>query len=497
MKLPASYRNPISLLGTIIAVIAAIVLVILLSFQFSGAISSAYFSIFSLIMVPGILFFGLLLISFGMYRTWKKMKKQKIELNKYPHFDLNDKKTRNAAIIFITVTAIFVLMTVLGSIQAVHYTESVSFCGQVCHTPMNPEFTAYQNSPHARVRCSECHVGEGIDHFIQSKMSGMRQLWGVITGNYNRPIETPIHNLRPAAETCEKCHWPQKFYTQKIRNEKYFITDSSNTEWFIALNMKIGADHQSLGLTKGIHWHINPDIEIEYKANRDRETIPWVKYKNKKTGKEIIYTEPTGTVKEDSLAKLEHRKMDCMDCHNRPSHEFRSPTFYVNSLFASGKISTSIPYLKKAAMEALKVPFGTSDSAKTGISEKMIKFYKDNYASVYDTHKDGIHKAIVQIKEAYAQNAFPEMKVTFDKYPRHIGHIESDGCFRCHNDKHKSADGKVISKDCNLCHTIVAQGKKGSLNFTSIDKTVEFVHPVDIDNAWKESNCMECHVSLY
>jgi nitrate/TMAO reductase-like tetraheme cytochrome c subunit len=433
-----------------------------------------------------------------MFRTRKKLKKGiPISDEKLFVLNLRDSKTRNAILIFSIISIFFVVSTIVGSYKAFHYTESVEFCGQLCHKVMDPEFTAYQNSPHAKVKCAECHVGEGADFYVKSKMSGLRQVFKYTLGTYVRPIATPIENLRPARETCEKCHWPQKFYTNSLRREKYFLADSANTEWNITLNMKIGANHQALGLTEGIHWHINPDINIEYKSSPKRDIIYWIKKTDKKTGVETIFKNDEIDLKAEDSKKAEARSMDCMDCHNRPSHEFRSPSKYVNDLMAANNKISSIPWFKSAAMEALKMNYGTSDSASSEIKNKIITFYKETYPDFYKKYNQQIIIAISEVKKVFARNTFPEMKVNYSVYPRHIGHLESNGCFRCHNDKFKSTNGKVISKDCNLCHTIVAQGKTGDIKYTGINSTLEFNHPVDIGDSWKESNCMDCHSQLY
>jgi len=148
-------------------------------------------------------------------------------------------------------------------------------------------------------------------------------------------------------------------------------------------------------------------------------------------------------------------------------------------------------------MEALKLPYSTTDSATSEIKNKIIKFYKEKYPDLFKQKNNAILMAINEVEGAYFKNAFPEMKVTYSVYPRHIGHLESNGCFRCHNDKFKSSDGKVISKNCDLCHTIVAQGKSDSIRYVGINGSLPFIHPVDIADAWKETNCMECHAQLY
>jgi nitrate/TMAO reductase-like tetraheme cytochrome c subunit len=498
MKLPRTYYNYISYLGTIIAAIAWLTLIFFVIQINFFHINNVYFDLYTFVVTPAFLVLGHVLIPIGMYRTRKKLKKGiPISDEKLLVLNLRDPKTRNAILIFSTVSIFFVISTIVGSYKAFHYTESVEFCGKLCHKVMQPEFVAYQNSPHAKVKCAECHVGEGADFYVKSKMSGMRQVFKYTLGTYIRPIATPIENLRPARETCEKCHWPQKFYTNALRKEKYYLADSANTEWDITLNMKIGANHQALGLTEGIHWHINPDINIEYKSNVKRNIIYWVKKTNKKTGETTIFKDSEIDMKSIDKSKSEARSMDCMDCHNRPSHEFRSPSRYVNDLMAAKVNISSIPWFKAAAMDALKTSYSTSDSASSEIKNKILNYYKDNYTEFYKKYNQQIISAINEVKAVYARNAFPEMKVDYSVYPRHIGHLESNGCFRCHNDKFKSEKGKLISKDCNLCHTIVAQGKLNDMKYIGINGSLEFTHPVDIGDAWKESNCMDCHSEIY
>jgi nitrate/TMAO reductase-like tetraheme cytochrome c subunit len=441
---------------------------------------------------------GLLLIPFGMWRKGKKLKKGiQVSDDKLFILNLRDSKTRNAIIIFSTISIFFVISTIVGSYKAFHYTESVEFCGKLCHKVMDPEYVAYQNSPHARVTCAECHVGTGADFYVKSKMSGLRQVYKYMTHAWPTPIATPVENLRPARETCEKCHWPQKFYTNSLRAEKYFLSDSANTEWNVVLNMKVGANHAALGLTSGIHWHINPDVQIEYKANKKRDTIYWVKIIDKKTGKETIYKDDELTAKPETSPEMEARSMDCMDCHNRPAHEFRTPSHYINDLLAGQNEIAAIPWFKSATMDALKTTYSTTEEAHIQIKNKIVKFYQDKKPELYKQNSKAILSAVDGVIEAFSKNAFPEMKVTYKAYPRHIGHLESSGCFRCHNDKFKSPDGKVISKNCDLCHTIVAQGKKDSVKYVGINGSLPFVHPVEIAGAWKETNCMECHLQMY
>jgi len=493
-KLPSSFYNPISILGSIIALIAWITLVFLFIMTKTFQDYNVYMEIFTYVVVPGFLIIGLILIAVGMIIRRRNQRKGIESTGKNIFiFNLKESKTRNALIIFISVTILFVLSTIIGSYEAFHYTESNEFCGKLCHKAMSPEYTTYQYSPHASVKCVDCHIGNGVNWFVKAKISGVRQLFHYVTSNYDKPISTPIDALRPAAQTCEKCHWPQKVYTHKLNDFRYFLRDSANTEWEMALDMKLGASTKLSGTTKGIHWHDDPDVEVQYKTNAKHDTIFWVKYINKKTGEETVYEDEEYKKSSADLAKLSTRSMDCMDCHNRPAHEYRSPGYYLNNLFASGKISTSIPWLKNVSMFALKGKFSTRDSAILGLKNKIVSIYEKKYPEIYKKYEKEIAAATTVITNEYLANSFPEMRISSSNYPRHIGHLESAGCFRCHNDRQKSAQGKVISKDCYKCHDFLKIGKKGEMTFCDVNNSVKFAHPIDIENDWQDMSCMECH----
>jgi nitrate/TMAO reductase-like tetraheme cytochrome c subunit len=443
--------------------------------------------------------FGLILVPVGMFLERKKKIKSMVhEAARLPRIDLNDPSHRNAFFIFTIATIIILFLSTLGSFKAFHFTESVEFCGTLCHKVMEPEYTAYQNSPHANVACVDCHVGAGASWYVKSKISGLHQVYAVLTKTYPAPIETPLHDLRPARETCEKCHWPQKFYARTLWTNKYFLADSLNTEWDIILQMKTGPEYSGLGLKEGIHWHINPDVNIEYISDNDkRENITYVKYTNKSTGVVRLYRNDSNPVSDSLISASSTRKMDCIDCHNRPSHNYNSPTVYFDKAMLTGAVSKSIPFFKKVTMGILSETFSTRDTALLKIEKSITDFYKTDYNDYYARNENLIDSSIKAVEKAYSLNTFPAMKVTYDAYPEHIGHLESDGCFRCHNDAFKADDGHVISRNCDLCHTIVGQGKQGEMQYTSIKENLAFQHPVDIGTAWKESNCSECHKYLY
>lgn len=498
MKPSKSFYNWMSLAGFVIAANSLLVILVLFLFSMFSTQSNTYLGLYIYIIVPIFLVIGLIMIPLGIVLRIRKKDTIDEDAGNWPVFNLNDPKFRSGFITISVITVLLLVVSAMGSYQAFRYTESIEFCGKLCHSVMEPEYVSYQHSPHARVACVECHVGEGADWYMKSKLSGLYQVYSVTFKKYARPIETPLHNLRPARETCERCHWPDKFYSRKLVNLRSYLTDSASTEWNNSLMMKIGPEHSSMGLSEGIHWHINKDFKIEYvSATSDRESIPWVKMTNLKSGEIKTFMDTENPIDKAALDSIPSRTMDCMDCHNRPSHLYNSPTFYINNAMVAGKIPKDIPYIKKAAMEALKISYTSMDSAMNQIDSTIVGFYKENYPDIYTREADRISAAILAIQAEYKVNAFPFMRVDATRYLNHIGHLESDGCFRCHSDRHKTEKGETISRDCNICHFIVNQGPTGNITASSTDKPLEFVHPTDIKESWKTAFCSECHRVLY
>jgi len=498
MKNPRAFYNWISLTGFVLTANSLVLILILFIFSILSEQSNTYLGLFIYIILPAFLVLGLILIPLGLVINIRRKKAPEQSEGPWPVINLNQKRDRATIAKISIITMVFLVASAMGSYRAFQYSESVEFCGKLCHQVMEPEYTTYQHSAHARVTCVECHAGEGADWYVKSKMSGLYQVYSVIFKKFPRPIATPIHNLRPARETCERCHWPEKFYSRKLRSQRSYLTDSANTEWNVSLLMKIGPEFSSMGLTEGIHWHINKDFKIEYaSADKNRETIPWVKLTNLKTGEVKTYMDEENPLDKKSLDTLEKRSMDCMDCHNRPSHLYKSAPDYTDNALISGLLPKDIPFLKMAAMEALKIPYSDKDTAMSEIEKTILTYYTDEHPEVLTKDEKRIRKAIASIQGEYKLNAFPFMKADASQYLNHIGHLESDGCFRCHSDRHKTAKGETISRDCDLCHTIIAQGPTGKIVNSAINATLEFEHPVEIRGKWKTAFCSECHKVLY
>jgi len=490
LRLPQSFYNTISYAGASVALIALFMFIFLYVLSSISTIDKAYVGIVIFIVIPCFIILGLLLIPVGMALKIRREKREGAERGQsFPILNLNLRQHRNGTLIFAAGTTVLLFLSALGSYEAYHFTESNRFCGTLCHTLMSPEYTAYQLSPHARVKCAECHIGAGASWYVKSKLSGLGQVYATLTNSYPRPIPTPIENLRPARETCEQCHWPQKVYGKQQRREIYFLPDEENTRWEIDMLVSIGAGNPALGQSEGIHWHINPDIRIEYAAaDEERSVIPRVILTDLATGEKTLYQSDGA-----EQTEAEPRLMDCIDCHNRPSHIYNDPSDFINASLAAGEVDASLPGIKRIAVEACLAEYDSRDQAMTEIEAQISSFYRDNHAAVYSSRSAEIEKSIAGVQNAYSNNIFPAMKVRWEHYPDHIGHMTSAGCYRCHDGMHVSEDGRIITNRCDDCHLITAQGIVGQLEYADSQQALEFRHPVDIDGMWREAGCYECH----
>jgi nitrate/TMAO reductase-like tetraheme cytochrome c subunit len=500
MKLPLTARNWISISGAALALISLITILFLFFVSMVFDAGSSYLGIFIWIVMPVFLIIGLILIPVGMWFEHKRRlrKGEKDKELKWPVIDFNTQGVRNASLIFGIGTLVFLLLTGLGTYEAFHYTDSVEFCGTLCHSVMEPEYVAYHESSHSRVKCVECHVGSGASWYVKSKMSGLYQIYSVAFNKYPKPIPTPLHDLRPARETCEQCHWTEKFYEPMLRVKRSYLGDYENTEWDIHLLMKTSASYSALGLQEGIHWHINPDVHIEYATDTENPNlIPWVRYTNRKTGEIRLYTDKEYKQSIAPFDQKNFKTMDCIDCHNRPSHNYRVPQDFIDDAITAGNISRELPEIKYLAMEILGQDYPSKDSAFKAIRAKVLEFYETMYEEFLDSHHTEIEMAVEAIQNGFGRNIFPYMRVKWNQYPNHLGHLETDGCYRCHSDRHVSETGRFISRDCKLCHHILAQGEPGKMKFSTAFEALEFQHPVNIGDAWKTSHCSTCHSQLY
>ena len=442
------------------------------------------------VIIPIFVIGSFVLIPFGAIWKWYVInKKKKVADRKKIYMDLSKKTHVNGLIAAMSALVILLMMTMIGTYNAFQYTESNEFCGQLCHAVMEPEYVSHENSAHANIKCAECHIGEGVDWYIKSKISGMRQLLGVVLSNYPKPVPSPVHNLRPANDTCEKCHWPNKFYSSFDLKKTYYPKEEGlEKSWVIRMLVKVGSTKQN---AQGIHAHMFNNNKIYYVADDEkRQQISWVKSVDA-SGKETIYLAPDSKYNASKPSEKEVRNMDCIDCHNRPTHQYKSPQDIVNLAIASEKIKPVMPNLKNTIIEVLTAEYKNKKEAASTIKEKLTSYYKQELGSDFSKNSKDVEKTVDYVASQYTINFFPEMKAVWSAYPDNIGHLNSAGCFRCHDGQHKSADGKVISRNCNSCHIIIEQGGASKVE-KSVDG-LEFKHPFDGDETWKETGCYECH----
>ena len=477
-KSPSVFRNWVSLVGVVVGIGALFSFLLLFVLDALSKFANPYVSILTYMVVPGFLIGGIALAFFG---AWRERRRRTYGVGPASlQIDLNQPHDRRVLVTFIAGSVVFLLLSAIGSYNAFNFTESVTFCGETCHKVMKPELTTHDHGPHARVACVECHVGKGVSWFVKSKISGSYQMYSVAFNKYPRPIATPIHNLRPARDTCEECHWPQSFVGNLDRTFNYFQSDASNSPYSIRLLLKIGGSDPARGPVGGIHWHNIPGNKVEYVATDNaRQKIPWVRVTDA-SGKVTVFKTKNFT---NDIAKLEMRTMDCMDCHNRPSHRYLSPEKAVNQAMALNRIDPAIPWIKTNAMFVLTRKYATETEATNSIAAALKAKYPN----------DGrIQSATATILQIYSENFFPEMKASWATYPDNVGHMIWPGCYRCHDGQHKTEDRKLTIKanDCNTCHTILAQGAGDELNKLA-PVGQKFIHPGgDLDD---NSSCVDCH----
>ncbi|GIW44489.1 MAG: cytochrome c [Candidatus Binatia bacterium] len=491
---PNLWRNPVSMAGWVIAGLAAVCFVFLWLYDtLAPGPGAPYAGIVIFIVTPAFLLFGLTLVPVGWWwsrRHWRRTGAAWALV--WPVIDFNQPQTRKTALLVASGGLLFSFLSVFGAFQAYEATESVTFCGALCHRVMGPEYAAYQVSPHARVACVDCHVGSGAEWYLRSKFSGVRQLYHYVTGTYSRPIPVPVHNLRPATDTCQACHWPEKPYGRVGRRYVYFLADESNTRWETDMEILVGGGRPGTPQAGGIHWHMQIENVVEYvAADEARSSIWWVRATNRSTGASVLYRSPE--VEGDPPADARWRTMDCMDCHNRPAHVFRAPRDAVNEALAAGVLDPRLPSVKEAAIDLLTEDYEDTPSALAALRAGLAAFYREKFPEIAEREGAAIGRAVAELERIYRENFFPEMKVRWDAYPSHDSHLFSPGCFRCHDGRHAAADGSVIRNDCNLCHIVRAQGPPDNKQYATAENGLEFEHPADVGSDWKESPCYECH----
>jgi nitrate/TMAO reductase-like tetraheme cytochrome c subunit len=355
------------------------------------------------------------------------------------------------------ILGVLTIIVLAGANYGWEYTNSPAFCGTACHT-MPPEYTAYQISPHARVACVDCHLGRDTFTLTFGRKAGdLRHVIFYLGKNYEVPIYAT--SMRPASASCEKCHWPEKFSNDKVRSIQRFSTDDKNSATQIALVMHTGGGSSRVGLGRGIHWHIESagGSKVEfYSTDPLKQTIPYVRVTDA-TGKVTEYFDTEAQLPRDqiqaAIQKGELKQMDCIDCHNRVTHNFRTPASAIDQAMGFKQIDPAIPAIKSKGLDIFGGKYKSIDEALAAF-DSLNNFYQTKYPDYASKNANTINAAITQFKTLYQESVFPGMEVNWDTHPDNLGHREFPGCFRCHDGKHVADSGTTVRLECNVCHSL-------------------------------------------
>lgn len=451
------WRSPLGLFGVAITTISITLMVIGLTLDILGLVDNPYFAVTTYLVLPGGMVTGLLLIPLAAYLRRRHYHKYGISRD-HLQINLSDHKHRKFIVGFFVLTVInFAVLGIIGY-EGYHFTETPYFCGKVCHQVMEPEYAVYERSPHSKVRCVECHIGSGASWFVRSKISGLRQVLAVVTDSYNKPIPAPVEHLRPARDTCEECHWPSKFHGKKIKIFNHFSNDDQENVVTNEMALHIGGRNPKTNDFEGIHWHVSENNQVSYlAADKKRTKIAKVRVTREDgTTEEFVNQEITAPEGEHA----EWRVMDCIDCHNRPTHVYQMPEERVDFGLLSDRIDSDIPGIREDSLIAIVKPYTTREDAMNGIPEHLMELQALRGEEQVAQYTEDIKKAGEYLIESYLANVWPEMNIDWGTYRSHLGHPDPNseygeieyGCWRCHDEEHESAEGNTISMDCSICH---------------------------------------------
>lgn len=393
---------------------------------------------------------------------------------------------------------LFVLVVGLlfGGVHTWEYTNSPEFCGTVCHT-MPPQNTVYLESPHANVTCEECHIGRAsFTNQLMRKTQGIKETYYEIFKLYEYPIRAEA--LRPAVDTCEKCHRPETFSDDSLRNISHYANNLNNTATNTYLIMKTGGGDERQGGGKGIHWHILNPVYY-YSDDPINQTIPYVRVMNE-DGTYTEYTDIESGFDPSKMDESQLKPMDCITCHNRITHEFMFPADSVDQSMANGLIDPSIPLIHQKAVEVLSATYASRDEAMAAIAA-IEDDYKNNLFDYYSQNGAKVQAAVAEIQTIYDRTVFQDQKIDWTTHPNNIGHINSPGCFRCHDGKHLNAEQQAIRLECNVCHSVPVVSK--SEDFVT---NIEISHGLEPDSHFNanwismhnqafDATCSNCHTT--
>ena len=394
------------------------------------------------------------------------------------------------------VLGVLTLALLVGGVYGWDYTNSPKFCGSTCHT-MPPEYTAYETSPHARISCVECHIGRGfIATQITRKAGDLRHVLFTITKKYQYPITAS--DMRPARETCEKCHFPEKFSDDSLRAVKTFGIDFYNTSQTTYLILKTGGGSKRQGLGKGIHWHIENRV-LYYPTDSNDQNIPYIRVYND-DGSIDEYIDISSGINPAGIDEKKLKQMDCITCHNRVTHLVNMPQVSVDIALDRKIIDPSIPEIRLKGVEVLTATYTTQEQAFNGIAA-LDDYYRVVYPDYYASNRSLIQAATKALQDIYSQSVFIDQKSNWYSHPDNIGHQYFPGCFRCHDGKHMDAQQRPIRLECNLCHAIPdvvsAQNFVSDIEISSGPEPQTHLNPnwISLHHNAIDNTCSNCHTT--
>jgi nitrate/TMAO reductase-like tetraheme cytochrome c subunit len=457
LLLPTEFANPLTILGAAVAGLCMVLIVALTAVETMSDRSNPYLPLITFMLLPGVMVMAMALAPVNVLLRRRMARRAPAPgSEQQPTLVLDLKDSRHLRLLALAaaggVVAVALLTT--ATVKGYEFGESAAFCGLTCHSVMQPEYVAYQSSPHARVQCVQCHIGPGPDFFVKAKVNGMNQLVSLAMGTYPRPIPVPVENLRPSRDTCEQCHWPDRTYRDRLHVSKQYASDDRNTERDQTIVFRVGGGESA----SGVHWHVANEVWY-VPMDRERQQIASVEVR-RPDGTTQRYVNPAAKDVHASVdAANAKRRMDCVDCHNRAGHDFRPFESEVDRALASGRLDPTLPQLKRLA-----VALGPSESA--GASEDPARVreriggladrYQKELPRVYAARGAQIQSAASVLTDIYDNTVFPQMAVDGKTYQSNLGHVGDGGCARCHGTLVSDAgDGRgkqTISNRCDLCH---------------------------------------------
>lgn len=439
----ARYWNVLSAIGAALTTVGAVLFLVFFAMDLAGVPTSPYLGIVTFVLLPAIFLLGLLLIPIGFWRARRRVAQGRA-VPQWPMLDFGRPGVRRAALLVLALTTVNVAIASMAAYKTVEYTDSTAFCTGVCHEPMAPEAAGHQRAVHASISCASCHVGHGPAGFVRAKLGGVHRLTAVLTGSVSTPIPVPVHDLPDTAATCQSCHTASRRVGDVVRALRSYADDETSTETVTALRLHVGGGGAE---ARGIHWHASPQTRLEYiTTDASRETIPWIRVTDGRGTREFA----VDGVTPEQLAAGTRRTMDCTDCHNRAGHGVAAtPEQAVDLAIAQADLPRELPFIRREAVAALKgEPEGPSSAS--AVDRRL----RDFYAGRTDAPAPRVEQAATAARRLLDANVFPTMRVAWGTYPSHLGHTDSPGCFRCHDDLHKARDGAAVPQDCETCHAI-------------------------------------------